>query len=324
MKRVLVTGAAGFIGARTAQELLRRGREVVGTDDLNDYYDPLLKCHRLRALREHSRFSFTRGDVTDKKSLERIFKRHRPEAVVHLAAMAGVRASIEDPWRYLSVNGAGVLNALECARRFGAKKVVLASTSSLYAGEKAPFKESAPANTPISPYAASKKTAEMIAYTYHSLYGIHVSVLRYFTVYGPAGRPDMSPFKFIKNILEGRPIVVYGDGLQERDFTYVDDIAEGTVAALGLKGFQTVNLGGSHAHPLREFIRLVEEASGKKARVRYGPWQASDMRDTLADTKLAAKLLRWRPKVGLAEGVRRTVRWHQENQGLVRSIGVRF
>ena len=229
---ILLTGAAGFIGWETAKRLLSGGKRVLGVDNLNDYYDVGLKEYRLEDLKGREKFSFYRADIEDLQALEDIFRGNRIDAVVNLAARAGVRYSIENPFVYMTTNAYGTLNLLELMRKYGVKKIVLASTSSLYAGQKMPFSEELPVNTPISPYAASKKAAEVMAYSYHYLFGIDVSVLRYFTVYGPAGRPDMSLFRFIKWIDVGDELVLYGDGSQSRDFTFVSDIAEGTIRAL--------------------------------------------------------------------------------------------
>jgi len=245
MKKVLVTGVAGFIGSRVAEKLLEKNWEVIGIDNLNDYYDIRLKLWRLENLRKNNNFKFYQVNIENFDELKLIFQEHCPEAVINLAARAGVRYSMENPFVYLSTNASGNLNLLELCREFKINKYILASTSSLYAGQKTPFKEDLPVNTPISPYAATKKAAESMAYTYHYLYGIDVSILRYFTVYGPAGRPDMSSFRFIKWINEGLPLEIYGDGSQERDFTYVDDIARGTIKALKPLEYEIINLGGN-------------------------------------------------------------------------------
>lgn len=314
---ILVTGAAGFIGARTCEVLLAKGYGVLGVDNLNDAYDPRLKLSRLRRLEQNKSFRFVRADVSDFKKLEKLFISHAPDAVMHLAARAGVRYSIENPFVYLQTNTLGTLNLLELCARRGIKKFVLSSTSSLYASERMPFHETYPVNRPLSPYAASKKGAEALCYTYHHLYGIDTTIFRYFTVYGPAGRPDMSYFIFTRNILEGRPITVFGDGKQTRDFTYVDDIAQGT--ALGLKkiGFGIFNLGGHERHPLNEMIRLIENFTGRKARILRKPSHPADMRDTWADVSAARRTLRWSPQVGLEEGICRTVEWFGANRALV-------
>jgi len=318
MRRILVTGAAGFIGSRVAGALLDAGLEVVGVDNLNDYYDPRLKLWRLDGLKKRGGFKFERADIEDIGALGDIFRLHAPEAVINEAARAGVRASIENPFIYMSTNAAGCLNLLELCRRDGVRKFVLASTSSIYAGQEMPFGEDLPANRPISPYAASKSAAEAISYTYHYLFGIDVAVLRYFTVYGPAGRPDMSYFRFIRRILEGRPIEVFGDGSQSRDFTYVDDVASGTVAALEVRGYEIINLGNNKSVNLSTMIRLIEEYAGSRAVITYKEPQKTDMRATLADIRKASRLLGWKPGVSLENGLESTVKWMKDNWNWLR------
>ncbi|SMO68253.1 Nucleoside-diphosphate-sugar epimerase [Balnearium lithotrophicum] len=321
MKKVLLTGAAGFIGSKVAEKLLEKGYKVIGVDNLNDYYDPKLKEYRLRKLSENKNFVFYRVDIENRGALRVIFQEKKPEGVINLAARAGVRYSIENPFVYETTNSLGTLNLLELMREFGIKKFVLASTSSLYAGQPMPFKEDLPVNTPISPYAASKKAAEVMSYTYHYLYGFDVTVVRYFTVYGPAGRPDMCIFRFIKWIDEGEPITVYGDGTQSRDFTYVDDIAEGTIKAYETEtGYEIINLGGNHPHQLNEVIELIEKFLGKKAEIVYKPFHKADLKATWADIEKARKILGWEPNVPLEEGLKRTVEWHIENREFVRTI----
>ncbi len=318
---VLVTGVAGFIGWKTAELLLSQKTPVVGVDDLNPYYDPRLKLWRLENLKRFKEFTFLQGTVEDLKFLKRVFEEHRPAAVINLAARAGVRASIKDPFAYYKTNVEGTLNLLELAKEYGVKKFVLASTSSVYAGSPLPYSEELPVNTPLSPYAASKKAAEVLTYTYHHLYGIDVSVLRYFTVYGPAGRPDMSYFRFIKRIKEGRPVEVYGDGTQARDFTYIDDIAAGTVLALKPVGYQVINLGGGkNPVSINELIKKLENLLGRKAEVRYTDFHSADMKITWAEIGKAKKLLGWEPRVEIDEGLKRTVEWFEANWDLVSSL----
>jgi UDP-glucuronate 4-epimerase len=246
MARYLVTGAAGFIASRTCSLLLEAGHEIIGIDNLNDYYDVRLKSLRLDSLKNTPGFTFKQMDIESLTDLQAVFAEHSFDGILNLAARAGVRYSLVNPHVYFTTNAAGTLNLLECARANGVKQFVLASTSSLYAGQSMPFVETLPVNTPISPYAASKKAAEVTAFTYHSLFDINVAVVRYFTVYGPAGRPDMSIFRFIRWVDCGEPIQMNGSGNQSRDFTYVDDIARGTVAALGIKGYEVINLGGGN------------------------------------------------------------------------------
>src|SRR3989338_6265111 len=255
--KILLTGSAGFIGAKTAEFLLKQNKIVVGIDNLNDYYDTKLKSYRLNLLQKHRRFRFYKADIENFSGLKTLFRRHRFDAVINLAARAGVRYSMENPFVYLKTNTLGTLNLLELCKDFKVKKFVLASTSSLYASQKMPFKETLAVNAPISPYAATKKGAEALCYAYHYLYGIDVTVLRYFTVYGPAGRPDMSIFRFIRWIDEGKPLELVGDGSQSRDFTYVDDIARGTVKALRKMKCRIINLGGNKPYALHQMINLI-------------------------------------------------------------------
>lgn len=312
-KKLLVTGAAGFIGACVVEQLTQQGATVVGIDNLNDYYAPSLKRLRLESLWPSESFEFNHLDVEDFSSLEKLFDRHAFDAVLNLAARAGVRASVENPFVYLTTNSNGSLNLLELMRRHGVQKFVLASTSSLYAGLTGPFIETAEANTPISPYAASKKSAEVMAYTYHDLFDIDVSVVRYFTVYGPAGRPDMSPYRFINWVAEGKPIQLFGDGTQSRDFTYVDDIAAGTIAALRPVGYEIFNLGFGRPHTLLEMIELIEQLVGREAKISFLPRQSTDMDSTWANVDKARSLLDWQAHVPLAEGLKRTWKWHESH-----------
>ncbi|HPB82472.1 MAG TPA: GDP-mannose 4,6-dehydratase [Spirochaetota bacterium] len=315
MKRILLTGAAGFIGYKTAELLLGDDIEVAGVDNLNDYYDVSLKQHRLNELKKHRNFTFYHADIEDIGTLRKVFENHAVDAVINLAARAGVRYSIENPHVYFTTNAHGTLNLLELMREFKVEKLVLASTSSLYAGQGMPFSEELPVNTPISPYAASKKAAEVMAYTYHYLYGIDVSVVRYFTVYGPAGRPDMSPFRFIKWVDEGTPIELFGDGSQSRDFTYLDDIARGTIRALKKVGYEIINLGGGQKPlTINYMIKTIEKYLGKSAAIDQKPFQKVDMMETWADITKAGKLLGWQPEVEFKDGMKRTVDWYVKNR----------
>lgn len=320
MKNILVTGCAGFIGWKVSQILLQRDKKVFGIDNINDYYDPLLKKWRLGALKDSSNFKFYKLDIADYKKLKDIFKNNKIDAVINLAARAGVRASVEDPWVYLDTNVKGTLNLLECCREFKVRKFVLASTSSLYGLEKMPFKENIKTDTPLAPYSATKKGAEALCYCYHYLHKIDISVLRYFTVYGPAGRPDMSIFKFIKNIDAGKPIPVFGDGNQTRDFTYIDDIADGTIRALKPIGYEVINLGSNHPVKLNYVIKLLEKNLGKKAVRKFLPLHSADVTATWANIEKAKKLLNWKPKTSIEQGVENTVRWFMENKKFLKSL----
>jgi nucleoside-diphosphate-sugar epimerase len=313
MKKVLLTGAAGFIGAKTAEKLLERGVEVIGIDNLNDYYDVKLKEYRLSQIK-NPKFQFQKIDIEDKAKLAELFREHEFDVVFNLAARAGVRYSMENPDVYMTTNAMGSLHLLDLMKQYKTPKFVLASTSSLYAGQPMPFKEDLPVNTPISPYAATKKAAEVMAYSYHYLYGIDVSVVRYFTVYGPAGRPDMSPFIFADKILKGEELPVFGDGSQSRDFTFVDDIAEGTILASKKIGYEIINLGGgNNPYTLHQMIALMEKNSGKKAKLHLQEKIKADMDITWADISKAKNLLGWEPKVSFEEGISRLMKWHESN-----------
>jgi nucleoside-diphosphate-sugar epimerase len=312
--KILLTGCAGFIGARTAAMLLERGDEVVGVDNLNDYYDVRLKQHRLEGLTVHPGFTFQPLDIEDRDALAAVFAGGCFDAVVNLAARAGVRASMENPRVYLTTNTQGTLNLLELMTEHEVPQFVMASTSSLYAGAPMPFVETADVTNPISPYAATKLAAEALARTWHHLRGTNTAILRYFTVYGPGGRPDMSPFRFIEWIRRGQPVRLYGDGTQTRDFTYIDDIACGTVAALGVKGCETINLGGGNRPvSINEMIAAIEGGTGRKASIEHLPPNPVDMADTSADITKAKRVLGWQPSVSPQEGFRRSAAWHLEN-----------
>ena len=326
-KKYLVTGAAGFIASEVSKQLLDQGDRVVGVDNLNDYYDVRLKNWRLEQLKAHphaENFSFACLDIEDHTKLVDLFKAEGPfDAVLNLAARAGVRYSMENPHVYLSTNAEGTLNLLECMRAQSCNKLVLASTSSLYAGQKMPFTEDLAVNEPLSPYAASKKAGELMAYSYHKLYQMDVSVVRYFTVFGPAGRPDMSPYRFIKWIAEEETIQMFGDGSQSRDFTYVDDIARGTIAAIEDVGYQIINLGGGrNPVSLNTIISKSEELLGKKANIDYKPFHVADLMETWADISKAKSLLDWEPQISLDEGLEKSVQWYMDNRHWLKEIQV--
>jgi nucleoside-diphosphate-sugar epimerase len=319
--RIFLTGCAGFIGAKTAELLLKEGHEVIGVDNLNDAYDPTLKRWRLQQLLPYPNFHFETLDISEWEPTRVVFTAHMPyDAVINLAARAGVRQSVENPWVYIATNTTGALNLLELCRQHGVQKYVLASTSSLYGNNERPFREDQPTDRPFSPYASSKKGAETLCYTYHHLYGLDITVLRYFTVYGPAGRPDMSIFRFIRWIAEDEPIQLFGDGLQERDFTYVDDIARGTVAALKPLGYEIINLGGDRPVSLRWIIQKLEEYLGKPARWNQQPMHPADVKATWADITKARTLLGWEPQTSLEEGLKRSVEWYLENRSWAKEI----
>jgi UDP-glucuronate 4-epimerase len=312
MGRYLVTGAAGFIASRVNHQLLEEGHTVIGIDNLCDAYDVRLKHYRLEQLAKKNDFHFFQQDICDRPGLEAIFSQEGPfDGVINLAARAGVRASVENPWVFVETNMTGTLNLLDACRQHGVSKFVLASTSSLY-GKDAPLPtpETASSDMPLQPYSASKKGAEAMCHAYHFLYGIDVTVFRYFTVYGPAGRPDMVMFRFAQWIKEGRPVRLYGDGNQSRGFTYVDDIARGTILGLKPVGFEVINLGGHEVITMNEMIARLEELLGETAQVTYNPAHPADMLANQADVTKARQLLGWNPQVDLTEGMYCLVQWY--------------
>lgn len=310
----LVTGAAGFIASKVSEQLVRAGHTVLGVDIMNDAYDVRLKEWRLRGLKQLPGFEFTQCDINDRVAMRPLFAR-KPAGVFNLAARAGVRQSVENPWVYVETNMTGTVTLLELCKEFGVSKFLLASTSSLYGKHNPqPFKEDADTNRPLSPYAASKKGAEAMCHTYHHLHGINIAIPRYFTVYGPGGRPDMSLFRFVQWIAEDREVTVYGDGMQSRDFTYVDDIARGTIAALELPGYNMVNLGSDTPVVLMDAIHKIEKLLGKTARLVYRPLHAADVLATWADITIARTRFHWEPKTSFDEGVKNLVEWYSTNR----------
>lgn len=329
MKTVLVTGCAGFIGWRVSERLGEENINVVGIDNLNDYYDVRLKEWRLNQIRikfqklkieNKPAFDYYQCDISDYNHLKSIFNTHRFDAVINLAARAGVRASVEDPWVYLETNTKGTLNLLECCKEFGVKKFVLASTSSIYGLHEIPFRESDKTDNPLAPYSATKKGAEVLCYSYHYLFGLDISIPRYFTVYGPAGRPDMSIFIFIKNIDHGIPINVFGDGKQKRDFSYIDDIADGTLKCLNPFGYEIFNLGNDNPVELIYVINLIEEALKKKAIIKFSPRHPADVLATWADIEKSRAKLNWYPRTTIEDGIKKTVQWYLENKEFVSNL----
>jgi UDP-glucuronate 4-epimerase len=318
MANYLITGAAGFIGSRVSEMLIEQGHAVTGVDNLNNAYDVRMKEYRLRKIKALPGFTFQQLDISDRMALENL---PTFDAVINLAARAGVRASVEDPWIFYETNLTGTLNLLDFCRQRKIGKFLMASTSSIYGADPAyPTPETASSSEPLQPYAASKKGAEVLCHTYHHLYGIDVSVVRYFTVYGPAGRPDMSMFRFSKWICEGQPLHLYGDGEQSRGFTYVDDIARGTIAALKPLGYEIINLGGHEVITMNALITLLEHQIGKQAVIEMHPPNPADMVASWADVSKAHSLLEWQPRVSLKEGTSRLVDWYIAEREWVRSI----
>ncbi len=312
MQRILVTGAAGFIGQKVSEFLLNDGIEVIGVDNLCETYDVRLKEWRLSQLENQPGFYFRRVDICDSDMLREAFNESTPlDGVIHLAARAGVRQSLENPAAFIQTNITGTMNLLECCRQFEVPKFVLASTSSIYgANTPLPTPETADSSHPLQPYAASKKAAEVLCHSYHHNYGLDVTVFRYFTVYGPAARPDMAMFRFTQWIAEDRPLRLNGDGTQSRGFTYVDDIARGTILGLKPLGYDVINLGGHEELRMLDLIHMMESLLQKKARIVTLPFNQADMRTNLADITRARQALGWEPLVFVQEGVRNLVEWY--------------
>ena len=318
---VLVTGGAGFVGSHVAEHLLRRGEKVLVIDELNQYYDVSKKQANIRLLEQLGgrNFRFFKGDICDKSFLQEVEKQCKfPKRVVHLAARAGVRPSIDDPFVYVHSNVEGTTRLLELAGQAHGTdaKFVFASSSSVYGGSKKQlFSETDAVDAPVSPYAATKKACELLAYTYHHLYGMNVAGLRFFTVFGPRGRPDMAPLKFVDKVSRGVPIDRYGDGSSSRDYTYIDDVVDGVIRALDTPlGYQIYNLGNGRPTRLNDFIRLVEEHSGRKAIVNVLPEQPGDVPRTCADISKARELLGYDPKTPFSEGIAKLVKWYNESR----------
>jgi len=326
MGNYLVTGAAGFIGSRVTELLLDAGHHVIGIDNLNDAYDVRIKYWRLNRLLGCSDFAFHQLDISDRRALEsaQLAGEGQPislDGVINLAARAGVRQSVENPWVYVDTNMTGTLNLLELCRRWNIPKFILASTSSIYGSDPTlPTPEEASSDYPLQPYAASKKGAEAMCHSYHFLYGIDVTVFRYFTVYGPAGRPDMSMFRFTQWINEGQPLRLNGDGEQSRGFTYVDDIARGTILGLKPLGYEVINLGGHETITINDLIQMLEELIGKKAQIQHLPANPADMLASWANVEKAKRLLGWEPRVTLLQGVGRLVEWYKAERDWARLV----
>ena len=314
-KTILITGVAGFIGFHTAKKLLNENYKVVGIDNLNDYYDPLIKKKRL-ALLKHKNFIFHKLDFTNFKKINTVLTGYSFSKIIHLGAQAGVRYSIENPFAYEQTNFLGTLNLLEFAKSKKIDQFILASTSSVYGkNEKQPFEESDVTDSAISTYAATKKACEVLAHTYSHLFGINVTVLRFFTVYGSWGRPDMALFKFTKNILLGKQIDVYNNGDMQRSFTYVDDVVSGIFGAVkNVERYQVYNLGGSETIKLMNFIGLIEKHLNKKAKIKFLKMQAGDVKETVASTKKAASYLHYKANTNIETGVQNFVEWFLENR----------
>ncbi|MBW2992605.1 GDP-mannose 4,6-dehydratase [Candidatus Woesearchaeota archaeon] len=310
-KKILVTGGAGFIGFYIVKALLDRGDSVVIVDNFNDYYNPKLKYARIKQIKGSKNLVVYRKDISKYKDMEKIFRKHKFDKICHMAAQAGVRYSLKDPIRYEIWNNLGTLNLLELCRKFGIKDFVYASSSSVYGGnKKIPFSEKDNVDSPISFYAATKKTNELYAHVYSHLYGLNCTGLRFFTVYGPFGRPDMALFNFVKRITEGKHIEVYNYGKMKRDFTYITDIVSGVLAAIDKPfSYEIFNLGNNKPVELNKFIKIIEKELGKKAKKKLMPIQPGDVPVTYANIDKAKKMLGYRPKTSIEEGVRKFIKW---------------
>jgi len=310
--KILVTGGAGFIGSHLVERFIGEGNEVVCVDNFDPFYDPRIKENNIAGLLRHASFRLYRADIRDMGKMEEIFREHAPDIVVHLAARAGVRPSIKAPLLYEDVNVRGTLNLLECMKLCGVKKMVFGSSSSVYgARQNIPFREEELAHKPISPYAATKMAGEQICYTYHYLYGMHITCLRFFTVYGPRQRPEMGIHKFTREIMREQEIEFFGDGTSSRDYTFVSDIVDGVCAAVRAdSGYEIINLGDCNTVPLSYLIELIERNTKKKAKIRKMPDQPGDVPVTCASIDKAKNLLGYRPRVSIEKGIESFVQWY--------------
>jgi len=317
MSRILITGSAGFIGFHLSRSLLKDGVEVFGVDNINDYYDTNLKNNRLKILHEFENFSFSKVDISNKTKIEEVFDKFKPTKVVNLAAQAGVRYSIENPYAYLDSNLIGFLNIIELCRHNNVKGLIYASSSSVYGGnKKMPFSVNDRVNKPLALYGATKRANELIAHSYSHLYDIHTTGLRYFTVYGPWGRPDMAMFIFTKNIFEGKPIPVFNNGKMKRDFTFIDDIINGTKAAIN-KNYkcEVFNLGNNCSEKLMYMIGLIEKELNIKAKINYMPIQPGDVTESFAEISFSYKKLGYKPIINIDKGIKKFISWYLNYYG---------
>lgn len=331
MQTVLITGVAGFIGSNLTEKIINEN-QIIGLDDFNDYYSPRIKEQNIRGFIHHKNFVLYRGDIRDENMLTKIFAEHRIDKIVHLAARAGVRPSLLNPSLYMSVNFIGTQKLLEQAAQSKIEHFIFASSSSVYGNNaKVPFSENDRIENPISPYAISKIAGEKLCWLYHHVFGTPMTILRFFSVYGPKGRPDMAPYIFTKKILNGEKIEVYGDGSQARDFTYIDDIVDGIIKTLlfsiipapslsprrrgaGIQNFSSfciINLGNSYPIFVRELINTIEKITGKKAKIKYQEKRLGDVEKTFANIAKAEKLLNWRPQIGILEGLKKYISWYR-------------
>jgi len=311
---ILLTGGAGFIGSHLSENLLEQGHKIICLDDFNDYYDPGIKEDNLKKIISNDRFMLYRADITDKKTVDDIFSSSNIDMVIHLAARAGVRPSLENALLYEKVNVQGTINLLENCKDRNIDKMIFASSSSVYGGnKKMPFSETDNVDNPVSPYAATKKAGELICHTYNHLYDISVFAFRFFTVYGPRQRPEMAIHKFTRNLFNGAPIEIYGDGSTSRDYTYIDDIIKGIMSSLyKVSGYEVINLGNSYPVKLSDLVSLLQEKSGRKADIKYLEMQPGDMFATYADIEKAKKLLEYEPETGIEDGIGLFIDWYSQ------------
>lgn len=319
-KKILLTGSAGFIGFHVARKLLSLGEAVIGIDNLNDYYDPDLKIARNELLIKHKNYTFYQSDIRDWDSLREIFAKEKIDSICHLAAQAGVRYSLVNPFVYEETNNKGFLHILECAKTHKIQNIIYASSSSVYGGNimsKGGFSETDSVDRPISVYGATKRANELLAYTYHHLYNMHLTGLRFFTVYGPWGRPDMAYFSFVKAIYEEKAIEIFNNGKMKRDFTYIDDIVDGVIAALDKAyPYEIFNLGNSHPVELEKFIKILEKKVGKSAKKIHKPMQPGDLLETFANTTHAKEKLGFEASTNIEEGLEKFVAWYMSYYNL--------
>jgi len=316
----IVTGSSGFIASHTCESLLLDGHTITGIDNMNDAYDVRMKEHRLKKLKQHPNFIFSNIDIRDLSDLQKTIN-CQYDAIINLGARAGVRASADNPFIYYDTNVTGTLNLLEISKKYEISKFVLASTSSVYGSiNSIPYSENDLTDFPLSQYAASKKAAETLTHTYHNLYGLDVTILRYFTVYGPAGRPDMSIMRFIKWIIEKEEIHLFGDGTQSRDFTYVGDIAKGTIAGIKKVGYEIINLGSDHPVSLLKVISIIEKITDNKAIIKYLPESPLDIKSTWADINKATTILDWEPSINIEKGINKCIKWYLQNRDWAKNI----
>jgi UDP-glucuronate 4-epimerase len=314
--KILITGGAGFIGSHLCEKLVKSGNQVICIDNFDPYYDPKIKKANIKDLLGDSRFTLAKFDIRDSKKVTGLFKKHKPEYVIHLAALAGVRSSIERAGEYIDVNIGGTINVMDAARRIGTKNFVLASTSSVYgATDKIPFKEDQLSDRPLAPYPASKKGAEVMVHAYHNMFGMNINVLRLFTAYGPRVRPDMMSFMVIDRIARGKEITLFDNAKMQRDWTYIDDVCSGILTAVRKNlGYEVINIGRGKPVKLLEFIKTIEELVGKRAKLKIIPTPASEPTITYASILKAKRLLNYRPRTSIKQGLEKTWEWYKERK----------